>query len=160
MKNRILIAYYSHSGNTKKVAKQMATLIGADLLEIETVSPYPSDYSGLSKKAKGQRDAGILPEIQENVCDIKAYDTVILGTPNWWNTLALPLRTFLTQEDLSGKNVISFCTHGGGGAGRIFSDINNLCGGCADLNGLSVYGSGGSRLKNDIEKWLEEVNLA
>lgn len=155
--NKTLIVYYSHSGNTKSVADQICNILDADILEVETSTPYPSDYSGLSRQAKQERDAGILPDLKPFNIDIRAYSTIFVGTPNWWNTMALPLRAFLMQVDLRNKKVIPFCTHGGGGDGRIFRDIKTVCSGEVIRDGLSVYGRGGSRLNKTIKDWLEKV---
>lgn len=94
---KILVAYYSHSGTTKKVAEQIKQAVGGDLFEIKEADPYPRDYDAVVKQAKQEIANGFRPEIKGSVSNISDYDLVIVGSPNWWSTIAPPVATFLTQ---------------------------------------------------------------
>ncbi len=139
--SKVLIVYYSHSGNTRKVAREIHKVVGGDLVGIEPLEPYPNDYSTLVEQAKRELHSGFMPELDQGPVNVESYDTVFVGSPNWWHTIAPPVITFLSRADLSGKTIIPFITHGGGGSGRSVSDIANLCPHATVLEGLSVYGA-------------------
>ena len=77
--------------------------------------------------AKKEINAGVRPELAENVRDFAKYDVIFVGSPNWWGTMAPPVATFLTRNDVAGKTVVPFFTHGGGGMQRCESDVRKLC---------------------------------
>lgn len=123
---KILVAYYSYSGNTKTAAEIIRQNTGGDLLAIETAASYPAVYNELTAQAKKEIDAGYKPSLKENAVDMDKYDVVFLGSPNWWYTIAPAVATFLTSHDFSGKTVIPFITHGGGGLAHSISDVKKL----------------------------------
>lgn len=97
------------------------------------------------------------PELKTKVKDLAAYDTVFVGMPNWWSTMAPPVATFLESYDLSGKNVVPFCTHGGGGSGHIETTVKKLCPGSAVPSLLSVYGD--TAKDSQVESWLKKTGV-
>ena len=104
---KTLVVYYSQSrGNTKKIAREIAS--------IDTVQPYNSSYDelvyGLSKTETQNK---VCPPIKPLDKDPAYYDRIVLGTPTWWYTMAPAVRTFLTETDLTGKELVLFATHGG-----------------------------------------------
>ncbi|HOQ51880.1 MAG TPA: flavodoxin, partial [Candidatus Atribacteria bacterium] len=119
MRGNILIAYYSRSGNTRKLAQLIHQKVGGTVHEIQPEIPYPASYNATVEQAKKEIQAGFRPPLKTKIEHIEAYDTIFLGSPNWWSTIAPPVATFLEENDLSGKTIIPFCTHGGGGRGRI-----------------------------------------
>ena len=152
-----LIVYYSHSGNTKKAAEMIHAIAGGDIIKLEPVNPYPRDYSSVVKQAKKELSSGFLPELMPHIKDISAYERVFIGTPNWWSTASPPVMSFLSQLDFTGKTVVPFCTHGGGGAGRVFSDIKAACPGSEVLKGFLCCGSpAGSK---SISAWLRQIGV-
>lgn len=112
---RVLIAYYSWGGTTRHAAEEIQRCTGGALLEIKPVNPYPADYDECVQKAKEDIKAGVRPELIPANTDVAFYDVIFIGSPNWWSTIAPPVSTFLAQNDLSGKKVAFFQTHGGGG---------------------------------------------
>lgn len=158
MEKRILIAYFSWSGNTKHIAEEIQARVGGDMFEIDTAVPYPSDYNetayGVAKK---QHEENILPELKDNG-DVSNYDVVFVGTPAWWYTMAPAVKTFLTENDFNGKTIIPFVTHGGGGGYHIADDMAKLAKGAEVVkNQLVVYGRGNSGTGQEIDKWLAEI---
>ena len=156
MADKILIVYYTHSGNTKKIAEAIQIKTGGILYEINPEIPYPVDYNTVVNQAKKEIKENFKPVLKTKINGIEAYDTVFVGSPNWWNTIAPPITTFLAENNLSGKTVIPFLTHGGGGAGNIERDIAKLCSASKMLPGLSVYESDISK----ITAWLQKIGIA
>jgi flavodoxin len=151
----ILIVYYSLSGNTKKLAESIKEKVGGVLHEVQPQTPYPSEYNAVTEQAKQEIKNKFCPALKSKVNDMESYDTIFVGSPNWWNTIAPPLSTFLREHNLSGKKILPFCTHGGGGVGNIEKDISKLCPKSEMKLGLSVYGS----KINDaqIEQWIKNI---
>ena len=114
---RILVAYFSRTGNTRVIAGQIRRAYGADLFEIEAVAPYPEDYAAVVQQAQRERDAGYEPPLAAMVPNIATYDFVFLGFPIWGTTAPAVIRSFLSRHDLSGKTLVPFITHGGYGRG-------------------------------------------
>ena len=159
MKNDILIAYYSWSGNTREIADLIARETRGRLFEIEPVQPYTTDYRAAVAQAKEEIQAGFRPELKA-VPEITSYSVVFLGTPIWWHTMAPPLATFIERLDLSGKTVVPFHTHGGGGVGSFEEDIAKMCPKSTITEGFGAYNSGGSETAARINAWLNELGLS
>lgn len=157
MKGKSLIAYYSHSGNTSKIAEMIHKKVGGDILRIEPTEPYPKDYNRVVNQAKKEINSGYIPELQVHINDIEFYNKIFIGSPNWCYTIAPPVKSFLLQYDLSNKIVIPFCTHGGGGKGSVLSDIAKECNNSMVKKGFAVYGDGGSKAEKMIADWLNEL---
>lgn len=88
---------------------------GGDLFSIQVTDPYPSDWDACLERANEERGEDARPELTSSVENLDAYDTVFLGYPNWWYGVPMALLTFLEENDLSGKQVYLFCSHGTGG---------------------------------------------
>lgn len=158
MDKKILIAYFSWSGNTKHIAEKIQEKIGGDMFRIETSTPYPQDYNetayGVAKK---QHEENIMPELKDNG-DVLDYDVIFVGTPAWWYTIAPAVKTFLTENNFAGKTIIPFVTHGGGGGYKIADDMEELANGAEVVkNQLVVYGRGDSQTEKEIDNWLQEI---
>lgn len=121
---KVLVLYYSQTSNTKAVATEIATRLGADMEEIVPTKPYEMDFQATIERCKQDREQGIVPEIQPLAADIAQYDVVFLGYPVWFGTYAPPVITFLSQVDLSGKKVVPFCTFGSGGLESSMKDLS------------------------------------
>ena len=119
MSNRILVAYFSASGTTDRAAKAIAQAVGGDLYEIRPAVPYTAaDLDWTNKKSRSSvemNDPACRPAIAAPVENMDQYDTVFLGYPNWWYGVPMAVLTFLEENDLSGKQVYLFCSHGTGG---------------------------------------------
>ena len=102
-------------GNVQQLAGWVQEETGGDLFSIRVTDPYPSDWDECLARANQERGNDARPELVENVENLDQYDTVFLGYPNWWYGVPMALLSFLEQNDLSGKNVYLFCSHGTGG---------------------------------------------
>ena len=154
-----LIVYYSHSGNTRKMAQIIAEQLHADCLEIIPQKPYPQAYNAVVNQAKHEISQNYQPDIKDIQIDLNKYSTIFIGSPNLCSTIATPIITFIMQNQnhLINKEVIPFCTHGGGGFGHIPQDIKKLCPQSKILTGLASYDSTASN--TDIHKWLTKINI-
>lgn len=155
---KILIVYYSHSGNTKALAQMIHSRTGADLFEIEVEKPYPTDYSTIVKQAKEELNNGYLPPIKSKIENLADYDTIFLGSPNWWSTIALPVMTFLENHDLSGKTVVPFVTHGGGGVANCIKEMEKRAAGAQFAQGLVLRDSRVKSSEESVSQWLRETH--
>lgn len=169
----ILIAYFSRRGenyvngkiqnlpvgNTERAAEKIADLTGGTLFHIQPVRPYADDYRGCVEESREELRSNARPEIVGGVEDPAAYDTVILGYPNWCGTMPMPVWTFLESMDFSGKTIWPLCTNEGSGMGRSEEDIRKLCPGAKVEKGLSVRGCQVESAGPEIQAWLEEAGL-
>jgi flavodoxin len=99
------------------------------------------------------------PELANHVEDMDQYDTVILGYPNWWASIPMPVASFLEEYDFSSKTIYPFCSHGGGRFGQSLTAIAKLAPDADLKEGLSIHYSGGSTMKDDVSEWLETNGL-
>lgn len=155
---KALIIYYSWSGNTRGVAKEIARQTGFDSIELELVHPYSSDYNTVLNEAQRDQHRQARPALKTKIDAKKLaeYDTIILGYPNWWASIPMPIATLLESYDFSGKNILPFCSHGGGRFGQSLTAIAKLAPNAKIGPGLSVHYSGGSSLSQDVAKWLSK----
>lgn len=173
---RMLIVYYTWSnGNTERIAKMLQEETGGDLVRIDTVVPYTGSYDDVVNQGQDEVQHGYEPEIKLRMqvsdnpeachpidsCNLADYDVIAVGTPTWWYTMAPAVRTFLHQNDFSGKTVVPFMTNGGW-PGHVIKDMQNACKGAATCCSMQVQfdSTGGSQLKTptaEIERWLKEV---
>lgn len=156
---KTLIVYFSWSGNTRAVANHIHDLIGGDIVEIETVVPYPDTYEEVTQIVPGQLANDYRPELKTKVENMDEYDTLIVGTPIWGSRLAPPVKSFLAKYDLSGKAIASFCTHGGSGIAQSVNDIRSVCPDATILGSLAVYGSRVDGARGEIEQWLKQIGI-
>lgn len=156
----VLIAYFSWGGNTKSIAEEIANKTGADLFEIQLVHPYSSNYNTVLDEAQRDQNAQARPELSVHVQNMAQYDTILLGYPNWWASIPMPIASFLEEYDFSGKTIVPFCSHGGGRFGQSLTAIAKLAPNATMGEGLSVHYSGGSSLGRDIDAWIELNGIA
>lgn len=156
---KILVAYYSYSGNTKVIAEQIKNATGGDIFEIQTVREYPKAYNAVVDQAKREINTNFKPELKSKVKDLDAYDVIFIGSPNWWNTFAPPVTTFLTSYDFAGKTIVPFITHEGSRMGSSASDVRKLCPKSTVLDGLPIRGSVVKNAQPEVNKWLREIKL-
>lgn len=155
----ILIAYFSWGGNTRGIAQEIQRQTGAELFEIELVTPYSTDYNTVLDQAQRDQNAQARPELSVHVEDMDQYDTIILGYPNWWASIPMPIASFLEEYDFSGKTIIPFCSHGGGRFGQSLTAITKLVPDAVLGEGLAISYSGGSSLADDVAEWLNENGI-
>ena len=128
---KTLVAYFSASGVTKKLAQTLADAIGADLFAIEPKVPYTrADLNWMDKQSRStieMQNPASRPEIAGTCANIADYDTVFVGFPIWWYVAPTIVNTFLESCDLTGRTVVPFATSGGSGMGRTVDELRKLC---------------------------------
>ncbi|MDR1483324.1 MAG: NAD(P)H-dependent oxidoreductase [Planctomycetaceae bacterium] len=161
---KVLIAYFSYTGNTRLVALQIQKQIGGDLFEITTAKPYPRKYKDCVDIAKKEQNDKARPplgaELKDKVKkDIADYDVIFIGYPIWWGTLPQVLFTFLDKYDLKGKTIVPFCTHNGGRWARSLDDLKKTCPNSKFRDGITINGDSVRQSKNDVTKWLQKLEI-
>ena len=158
--NKVLIAYFSWGGNTRGIAREIERQTGADVFEIRPLKPYSTSYNTVLMEAQEDQHRQARPELDAHLSNMDEYDTILLGYPNWWASIPMPIATFLEEYDFAGKTIIPFCSHGGGRFGQSLTAIAKLA---PDANmgaGMSVHYSGGSSLPDDVAAWLDANSVA
>lgn len=159
--DKVLVVYFSHGGNTQKLAKEISDQVGGDFRRIEPVNAYPEGDELYDYTEQEQADDA-RPEIQDLNIDMSKYDTVFIGYPIWWYTYPQVILTFFDNYDLTGKTIVPFVTHGGSGMSGTEDDMRDYLSDkdVTVLDGLAVS-------RNDIEEdqsqtvtnWLEELGF-
>jgi len=157
--DKVLIAYFSWSGNTRRIANEIGRITGADIFEITPKTPYSTDYNTVLMQAQEDQHVQARPELEGRVENMDEYDIIILGYPNWWASIPMPIASFLEEYDFAGKRIIPFCSHGGGRFGQSITAIAKLAPNSDIGSGLSVHYLGGTSLKDDISAWLAANGL-
>ena len=156
---KILVAYFSWSGNTQQMAEIIAQQTGADLFEIVTVTPYTDDYNELLDIARQEQSDGARPELNAQVENWDSYDTVFIGYPNWWSDAPMAVYTFLESYDFTGKTLIPFNTSASGGFGRSLTGIEESATGATILEGLDLTEGGLGDAQSRVTAWLDSLDL-
>ena len=151
---KMLVLYYSQTGNTKAVAEEIANKLGADIEEITMVDPYAPDFQATIDRCKKDQEQGILPEIQPVKADIANYDVIFLGFPVWFGTYAPPVTTFLNSADFSGKKIVPFCTFGSGGLESSVKDLTAAEPGAEILPGYGVRAARLEAMPQEVDNFL------
>jgi flavodoxin len=128
--------------------------------KIEPVDPYPDSYNAAVEQAKKEIRTGYKPALRPLSLKQDPIDIVFVGTPNWWSTMAPPVSTFLSEHDLSGKTIIPFCTHGGGGLDQIEKDIRKFCPKSTFLESLALSGSRADGARDRVTAWLQKLGIS
>lgn len=147
-------------GNTEYIAKLIQKTIGGDLFRIETKDSYPTEHDMLLDQAAEEQESDYRPELSGHVDKLKQYDTIILGFPNWWGDLPMPVYSFLEECDFSNKTIIPFVTHDSSGLSDTLSTITQLQPG-AEVSDNALIVSRGEVFKKDeeIKEWTEGLKL-
>ena len=154
--SRVLVAYFTRSGNTRVIAGQIARTQKAVLFEIEPAQPYPEDYLATVAQAKRERDSGFRPVLKAKVPDFASCTTVYLGLPIWGETAPPVIRAFLAALDFKGKTIIPFITHGGYGVGDSLKVIAaHAPGATLRSGGLVMEADQERRTMERVAKWLD-----
>lgn len=152
---KVLVLYYSQTSNTKTVAEEIATRLGADTEEIVAVTPYDGDFQATIGRCMQEREQGIVPEIQPVQADLSQYDVIFLGYPIWFGTFAPPVAVFLNQADLSGKKVVPFCTFGSGGLESSIKDLTEKQPQAEILPGYGVRAARMDAVPQEVDQFLK-----
>lgn len=154
---KALVAYYSWSGNTKRVAQVLHELVGGDIFEIQPERSYPRAYNETAEIARREIRSGFRPPLKTYLDSIDQYDVIFLGSPNWWGSVAPPVLSFLLRYDFQGKVLAPFFTHSGGGSQMMAETVRKLSRGAIVLPELAVSGDGGAKLRDLLMNWLEQI---
>ena len=145
------VIYFSWSGNTRFAAETISKKAGADIFEIKAEKPYNSDFNKCCDEAKPECYGKKLRPIKPiEGLDLAKYDLVFVGSPNWWGTMAPPVRTWTMQnkDALKGKTMCLFQTHGGGGMQRVGNEFAEIVGDTAKV--LPPKAFSGSSIKSSV----------
>ena len=157
-----LVLYFSVYGTAKAAAQEIAKQTGADIVEIEPVTPYDSDrnhYNALAAYAKREHDEDMRPAIKNEI-DIDVYDTIFIGYPIWWYTFPMIIYTLFDKYDFSGKTIIPFNTHMGSGDGGTYKTIKELEPKATVLEGLPVeMREAESGPSAAVARWLKKLDI-
>ncbi len=159
---KMLIVYYSWSnGNTERIAKELQKAAGGDLLRIDTAVPYSGSYNDVVDQGQREVDEGYEPELKPTGVNIDDYDVIAIGTPTWWYTMAPAVKTFIHENDFTGKTVVPFMTNGGW-PGHVIKDMKSACAGAVIACEMQVKfdSNGGDHLEtpeSKINDWIQNV---
>ena len=146
---KILVAYFSNSGTTERMASEISTELNADLFEIKPKEAYSNIYTQGNNEIRNSAR----PELAETVDNMDEYDVVFVGFPVWWHATPAVINTFLESHDLSGKLIIPFGTSGGSDIDEPMPTFLDSC------DGLAVFGEKRITGTGEITGWLEELEL-
>ena len=156
--NKRLVAYFSASGVTAKVAENLADAIGADIFEIQPEVPYTkADLNWMDKKARTtieMSDPTSRPAIAAKRDNIDEYDTIFVGFPIWWYVAPTIINTFLESYDFSGKTIVPFATSGGSGMGNTNEKLAPSCPGAILMKGKMLNGS---LPQEELKAWVKSL---
>lgn len=156
---KILVVYFSWSGNTKKVAEKIKDETSADIFSIVTKEEYPQNYEDTVDVAKKEQRENARPELSTHIDNLSQYDTIFIGFPNWWGDMPMALYTFFDEYDFSGKTMVPFCTHGGSGLSDTVNSIKKEESNATVFEGLAIRDSNIDKSDDDVITWLEGLNL-
>jgi len=160
MRKKILVAYFSASGQTKQLAETMAKATGGDLYEITPASPYTdADLDWQDKHSRSSVEMGdptSRPAVIGKVADMEQYDVVLVGFPIWWYQAPTIIQTFLESYDLAGKTVAAFATSGGSGMGETDSILHPSA---PEANWKSGKRFGANASESEVAAWVKTLEL-
>ena len=147
-------------GNLEYMSDVIQQTVGGDLFRIETVQEYPLDHEPLVDQAAQEQDEEARPELSAQIENLDQYDTILLGYPNWWGDMPMPLYTFLEEYDFSGKTIIPFTAHGGSGFSDTVNTISQLQPDAqVREDGLSISRNDVADAEEEIRSWAEGLGL-
>lgn len=156
--SKTLVAFFSASGTTRRVAEKLASAIGGDLYEIKPAVPYTrADLNWQDRQSRSSvemNDPTSRPELLDQDANIAAYDRVFLGFPIWWYTAPTIIRSFLERYDFSGKMVIPFATSGGSGLSKTAEELASSCPGAKIVGGRLLNGNPSEAV---LKQWAERL---
>lgn len=156
---KVLVVYFSETGNTKKLAKIISDEVGGDFRKIETVKSYPTGEE-LFDYTKKERDNDERPELKDLRINMDDYDIIFVGYPIWWYTLPMPIYAFFGKYDFSGKTIVPFNTHEGSKDGGTYSTIKDWEPNAKVLDGLAIRGGNmNGDQSNVVRNWLKGLGF-
>ena len=159
-RTRVLVAYFTRTGNTRLIAGQIARALTATLFQIVPAQPYPDDYEAQVAQAESERQRGYQPPLRELVPSLQSYETVFLGFPIWGMTAPAVIRSFLSEHDLSGKTLVPFITHGGYGLGSSLAVVAEHAQGARLIEGFAKQCDQERETLRQVTEWLANIEVA
>lgn len=159
-RGKVLVAYFTRTGNTRLIATQIARALDATLFQIVPAEAYPDDYEAQVAQAENERERGYQPPLRATVPDLQTYEAVFLGFPIWGMTAPAVIRTFLSEHDLSGKTLVPFITHGGYGLGSSLAVIAQHAPGARLIEGFSKECDQERETLRQVTEWLARIEMA
>ncbi|MDR0794474.1 MAG: flavodoxin [Tannerella sp.] len=156
---KMLIVFYSHTGNARFVSELIQTHTGAGVFELIPADPYPEDVNATIERVSKEREDGFIPPLTGSIEKFADYDVIFLGSPNWFGSLSLPAQSFLRSYDLSGKTIVPFITFGRGGLQNTVDDIKKLAPNAIVLPEFGVSRDDVKESRSDIMQWLEQIEI-
>lgn len=154
---KVLVAFFTRSGNTTVIASTLRRALEADLFEIRPAQPYPEDYEQTVDQASRETRLGYEPPLAATVPSLPSYDTVFLGLPIWGMTAPPVIRSFLRAHDLRGRTVRPFITHGGYGVGDSMDVIRAHAGGATVADPFVMEADQEWRTLDAVRGWLGAI---
>lgn len=157
--DRVLVLYFSETGNTQKLANIISNEVGGDFRRIEPVEAYPTG-DALFDYTEEEANSDARPEFKDLDINIDDYDTIFVGYPIWWYQMPMIMYTFFDEYDLSGKTIVPFNTHERSGDSGTYSDIQEIEPDATVLDGLTIRGGDmeGNQTET-VRDWLEDLGL-
>ncbi|MBV7390975.1 flavodoxin [Enterococcus alishanensis] len=152
--NSVAIIYYSLTGTTAEVANEIQQKTGGTLIEIATAEPYSDEYSDVTDIVSEQIENDALPDLANIETSLADYDTIYLGSPIWYGSISLPIQKFLTDNDLSGKEVYPFYTSGSSGIDSAVEEVESLASGVNVHAGLGLSENDMDSMEDNVSDWL------
>ena len=153
---KVLVLYYSQTGTTQVVAKELQARLGADIEEIVPVNPYDGSYQETISRGMQELSSKEFPKLEPLKSDISSYDVIFLGFPVWFGTYANPIATLLEEVDFSGKKVVPFCTFGSGGLDACEKNIKAAIPDAEVLPGYGVRAARIAAVPGEVDRFLKE----
>ncbi len=148
-------------GNVQQLAGWVQEETGGHLFSIQVTDPYPSDWDECLARANQERGDDARPQLEESVENLESYDVVFLGYPNWWYGVPMALLSFLEQNDLSGKQVYLFCSHGTGGLANSVELITEASPeAIISDNIFDCYEEEAASSEEAVKAWVDELGYA
>lgn len=155
-----LVVYYSYTGNTKMIAENIQKKLKCDILELVPAEPYSTNYQTVVDEEQNNENSNRTREIKKIDKDLSQYDEIIIGSPVWWYTIAPVIRTFLKENDLTGKIIKPYATNAGW-LGRTFQEIKKLCPNSKVENGMNIvfesYSDNLVTSPDEIDNWINSL---
>ncbi|MDU8418477.1 flavodoxin [Pseudomonas syringae] len=151
---RILVAYFSRSGNTRVIAGLIHRSHNSELFELKPATPYPEDYLETVDQAQRETANQFKPPLEDDLRSLENSDVIFLGFPIWGETTPPVVRSFLSAHDFSGKIIVPFITHGGYGVGNSLSVIRKAAPNAEIIEGFVMQGEQERKTMEAVKEWL------
>ena len=155
--DKMLIIYFSHTGNTETFANYIQKNANITSFRIVPVTPYPDDFNSAAEIAQQERNNNSRPEIKDPLTNISQYNTILLGYPIWYSHIPNIVITQLEKLNFKGKTIYPFNTHGSSGVGSSISDIKEYAPDAKVMDGYPIKGSEIRNKEEDVIDWLDDL---